>query len=258
MTAGEWFAVTNPDLLLRVVHPLWFAAFESCGLHMRYDVEARLRLFGCAAARMVWELLPTDARSAVLISERVAKFPAATADLRAAAVRIEDGSISYQRLAVNAAGWASAGSGVPPRWQLPINRSVLRFDPAEAGRSAAKAIATQSVGPSPPGYIRRNDRWHVAWTEVYNEARATQSHYVRDIFPPPDYTPQFNPEWLTSTVIALAQNIDESGDFSIVPILADALQDAGCEDETLLQCCRAPGNVHVRGNWVVDLVLGRG
>jgi hypothetical protein len=51
--------------------------------------------------------------------------------------------------------------------------------------------------------------------------------------------------------------MDESGEFSITPIFADALQDAGCDDETVLQCCRVPGNVHVRGNWVVDLVLNR-
>ncbi|MCE9562013.1 MAG: hypothetical protein K8U57_08155 [Planctomycetes bacterium] len=75
--------------------------------------------------------------------------------------------------------------------------------------------------------------------------------------PPPEYTLQFDPSWLTSTVVALARQMDESGDFSIVPILADALQDAGCNDDALLQCCRVPGNVHVRGNWVVDLVLGR-
>jgi hypothetical protein len=48
-----------------------------------------------------------------------------------------------------------------------------------------------------------------------------------------------------------------TGDFSAVPILADALQEAGCEDEIILDRCRAPSQVHCRGNWVVDLVLGR-
>jgi hypothetical protein len=52
--------------------------------------------------------------------------------------------------------------------------------------------------------------------------------------------------------------MDETGDFSAIPILADALQDAGCEDETLLKCCRTSGNNHVRGNWVVELILERG
>jgi len=51
--------------------------------------------------------------------------------------------------------------------------------------------------------------------------------------------------------------MDETGDFSVVPILADALQDAGCDNELMLARCRVESNVHCRGNWVVDLVLGR-
>jgi hypothetical protein len=41
-----------------------------------------------------------------------------------------------------------------------------------------------------------------------------------------------------------------------MPILADALQDAGCENADILDHCRGPGP-HVRGYWVVDLVLGK-
>jgi hypothetical protein len=48
----------------------------------------------------------------------------------------------------------------------------------------------------------------------------------------------------------------ESRDFSALPILADALQDAGCDNEYILDFCRAPNATHVRGCWVVDLVLG--
>jgi hypothetical protein len=46
-------------------------------------------------------------------------------------------------------------------------------------------------------------------------------------------------------------------DFSPIPILADALQDAGCEEEQILGHCRDPSVTHVRGCWVVDLVLGK-
>jgi hypothetical protein len=48
----------------------------------------------------------------------------------------------------------------------------------------------------------------------------------------------------------------ESRDFGAMPILADALQDAGCEDAAILGHCRGAGP-HVRGCWVVDLVLGK-
>jgi len=49
----------------------------------------------------------------------------------------------------------------------------------------------------------------------------------------------------------------ESRDFSAMPILADALQDAGCDNDDILTLCRDAKGVHVRGCWVVDLVLGK-
>lgn len=258
MTPAEWFAETNPDLLLRVVHPDWFAGFGEAASRLEYSVDARQRLFGCAAARLCWDFLPTDAQNAVLVSERVANSSATLADVRAAAVRIVEGPISFQQLAINAAGWAAVG--VNERYYIPEvdDTQYGMFDPAEAGRCAARALATKAIGPAPPGHNRKTSAWHIAWTQVFNEVRLTQAHFVRDLFPPPDYSLTFDLGWLTSTVVGLAKQIDDTADYSVVPILADALQDAECEDITLLQCCRVPGNVHVRGNWVVDLVLGRG
>ncbi len=61
----------------------------------------------------------------------------------------------------------------------------------------------------------------------------------------------------TSTAVALAQQMYESREFGAMPILGDALQDAGCDNTDVLNHCRAPG-VHVRGCWVVDLVLDKG
>ena len=65
-----------------------------------------------------------------------------------------------------------------------------------------------------------------------------------------------DPSWLTSTVVALARGIYEDRAFDRMTILADALQDAGCDSEDVLNHCRGPGP-HVRGCWVVDLVLGK-
>lgn len=65
-----------------------------------------------------------------------------------------------------------------------------------------------------------------------------------------------SPSWLSSTVLILAQQMYESRDFSAMPILADALQDTGCDSADILSHCRGPGP-HVRGCWVVDLVLGK-
>jgi len=86
--------------------------------------------------------------------------------------------------------------------------------------------------------------------------RSDQSNLIRDFFNP--FRPvTADPSWLTSTVVALARQMYESRDFSAMPILADALQDAGCENDDVLKHCRGTGP-HVRGCWVVDLVLGKG
>ena len=79
---------------------------------------------------------------------------------------------------------------------------------------------------------------------------------VRDIFGSPFHPVTFDPNWRTSDVVAIAQAMYESRDFSPMTILADALQDAGCEDADILDHCRGAGP-HVRGCWIVDLVLGK-
>jgi hypothetical protein len=66
----------------------------------------------------------------------------------------------------------------------------------------------------------------------------------------------FDPAWRTDTAVAIARTMYDAREFGAMPILADALQDAGCEDEQVLNHCRDANAVHVRGCWVCDLVLG--
>jgi hypothetical protein len=87
------------------------------------------------------------------------------------------------------------------------------------------------------------------------ECRA-QAALLRDIFGNPFRPIAIDPSWLTSTVTALARQMYESRDFGPMPILADALQDSGCENSDVLTHCRGDGP-HVRGCWVVDLILGK-
>ena len=68
-----------------------------------------------------------------------------------------------------------------------------------------------------------------------------------------------DPAWLTwnyGTVPAIARHVYDDRAFHDLPILADALEDAGCTDAAILAHCRQPG-AHVRGCWVVDLLLGK-
>ena len=62
--------------------------------------------------------------------------------------------------------------------------------------------------------------------------------------------------WQGGLVVSMARQADESGDFGGLPVLADALEEAGCTDADLLGHLRGPGP-HVRGCWAVDLLLGK-
>jgi hypothetical protein len=79
----------------------------------------------------------------------------------------------------------------------------------------------------------------------------------RDICGNPFRPVIFDPAWRTDTAVSLARTMYESRDFSATPILADALQDAGCDNHDILNHCRDTSAPHVRGCWVVDLVLGK-
>jgi hypothetical protein len=84
-----------------------------------------------------------------------------------------------------------------------------------------------------------------------------QADLVREILGNPLKPTPFEPAWRTDTVLALARRIYRTEDFTAMPILADALQDAGCDTPEILNHCREPGHTHVRGCWVLDHILGR-
>ncbi len=90
---------------------------------------------------------------------------------------------------------------------------------------------------------------------------AERADLLRDIFGPLPFLPHPPPDlawlsWNSATVVSLAQGIYEERAFDRLPVLGDALEDAGCQDAEVLGHCRAGGE-HTRGCWVVDLVLGK-
>ena len=91
------------------------------------------------------------------------------------------------------------------------------------------------------------------------EQRKGQVSSLRDIFNPFRTPPSVLPSWLAwndGAVRKMAQVIYDDRAFDRLPILADALEDAGCDNADILAHCRGPGP-HVRGCWVVDLLLGK-
>ena len=106
--------------------------------------------------------------------------------------------------------------------------------------------------------------WDSDWVDAHrlsklavrDEARRF-ADLLRDVAGNPFRLINFAPAWRTVNATLLAQSMYDSRDFSAMPILADALQDAGCDDADVMNHCRDPHATHVRGCWVVDLILGK-
>jgi hypothetical protein len=82
---------------------------------------------------------------------------------------------------------------------------------------------------------------------------------IREVLDNPFRPVQIERAWLSwnnDTVPKLAQTLYDERAFDRLPILADALEEAGCTDIAILEHCRGPGP-HVRGCWVVDVLLGK-
>jgi hypothetical protein len=87
--------------------------------------------------------------------------------------------------------------------------------------------------------------------------RTKQAPLVREIFGNPFRPVTFSAAWRTSDVMLLANGIYDERAFDRMPILADALQDAGCTSDALLTHLRDTDAPHVLGCWALDLVLDK-
>jgi hypothetical protein len=140
-----------------------------------------------------------------------------------------------------AAGWLA----VQAAWSASDGPSTALADWRGLSRGMARALVLGGGGWTPrSGAVEHRERRKLA-------------DFIRDIFGNPFRPVTFSPDWRTGTVLTLARQMYESRDFSAMPILADALQDAGCDEPAILAHCRDTSLAHVRGCWVVDLVLGK-
>jgi len=228
MTEAQWLAATEPTVMLSHMHTVVRVAQQRGG-------RRKLRLFACACCRAMWQFLAeADQRRAVEVAEMFADEQCEAAELAQAKNggwhaycklvkqhitegRPQDQQKSHVLLAAHAVGWVAH----------------------KQARGAAKEGAA-----------------NLRWIKTGQDQNRLMCKWLRDIFGNPFRPVAFSPEWRTSTAVALAGQMYESRDFSAMPILADALQDAGCDNEAILSHCRGSGP-HVRGCWVVDLVLGK-
>lgn len=187
----------------------------------------KLRLFTAACCRRVQHLLDSDSD--------------ADQDTLAELERGADGPADPARL--------GAVGGSP---SLPV--VFAAGSPGEPAATATADICAELEGAA------NGDRTHPLGVGDYYAAeaaeRAAQCRLLRDIIGNPLRPAPSDPRWRTTPVLDLARTMYESGDFAPMPILADAMEEAGCDHLDTLAHCRGPGP-HVRGCWVVDLILGK-
>ncbi len=231
MTEEEWLACADPAPMLAFLRGK--------------ASDRKLRLFSVGACRRIWHLLENPAlRSGVESAER-------HADGRTKVVTLE----RLNRRLTN------MSFPMPPRSErfkytaaiavLCTTSPTGHYPPEKAYAYVVDAVA-EAAGQQEGTEAR---------VRAAAAERAALSRLLRCVFGNPFRTvPAVAPECLSrsdGTVRKLATTIYTDRAFDRLPVLADALEDAGCADAALLAHCRQPGE-HVRGCWAVDLILGKG
>jgi hypothetical protein len=193
--------------------------------------ERRSRLFGVACCRRLL-LLIVDSRSltALEVTERYAIGAATSDELAAAYSEAFDVEAYYA--------------------EHPERRHDRRV---EALGRAANAVAGGCHEHELAEGVAHEALTAAEAADLSGE-EAAQADLVRDIFGNPFRPIAFDPAWRTEHTVGIASKIYEGRDFAGMPILADALEETGCFEASILAHCRESG-VHVRGCWVVDLIL---
>ena len=234
MTEAEWLRCTDPTPMLK-------------RLPDRVS-DRKVRLFAAACCRAVWDLFTDErSRAAVVVSERYA-----------------DGQATEKQLAAARRGAVKAAKGRAPRsswaaWWAGGHRHRRKAQARPAVRAAWAAYWTTAEWAA-------QGAWNVCTTAgdaatrgvagVVKAAGVAQAALLREVLGNPFRPTAFDPARRTPTVGKLAQAIYDERAFDCLPILADALEEAGCTDAAILSHLRGPGP-HMRGCWVVDLILSK-
>jgi hypothetical protein len=139
-----------------------------------------------------------------------------------------------------------ADTGVPPPGVDDVHRQLNRFNPRwNTVDSDWRRVGMAAIAASPD----------LAWVNLRQPTQEFFADAYHDLIPNPFLTVDWKPEWKTSTVLELARTTYDRHAFDVLPILADALLDAGCDHHLVQEHCRS-GRPHARGCWVLDALLG--
>jgi hypothetical protein len=230
MTEREWQECEDPHAMLR------FMAEKGAW--------RKFRLFTVACCRRVYHLLPRERQQWAEVAERHADGEASHEELEAASAHPQ------------VRGWLAGGPWLPsdfttashPGW---VSLHVSAETTGHASYAALEAV--EAAGQDED--IDDDEVFDAAQNAEFRE----QAGLLRCLFGSPFRSASIGPAWLAwndGAVIQLARHIYAERAFTDLPILADALEEAGCADADVLGHCRGSGP-HTRGCWVVDLVLGK-
>lgn len=248
MTETDWLAAADPEPMLRGLTPP--------------PSERKLRLFALAWCGRIDHLI-TDARSRAALAF-VTSHVETTPNRKKGRPTVERGAeIAYQEACGSSGGTMSYWSvDYGAMCAADAARKALRKNASVAASLTAEEvvrvvcwserISQDRSSRSPLGTIEQSSR--------EQSSRASQADLLREILGNPFHPVAIDPSWLwwnDATVPRLAQSIYGDQSWDSLGVLADALEDAGCAEDAILDHLRSPGP-HVRGCWAVDLLLGKG
>jgi hypothetical protein len=229
MTEADWMACANPTDMI---------------VCMRGKASRRKQmLYLIACCRRIWPLLADErSRRAIEFAEGYVEGKSNLREMKVVRKAAEQAARAAQKKFMQSvASQAAALAALCATG--PVQDKAVQLEAADrlCAECAANALVLQ------------------AGSEAHRPAEiAVQCHWIRDIFANRFRPVTFDPAWVqwnAGTVRKMAQAIYDDRAFDRLPILADALEDAGCDNRDVLDHCRAGGE-HVRGCWVVDLLLG--
>jgi hypothetical protein len=187
----------------------------------------KARLFAVACCRLAWSAFRDErSRNLIDVAERFADQLASRAEMRAAAkaaLAAELEAARHEQGPEGLAAWYAADA------------AVMLSGTGEWDASAVSAVSFKL-------------------TMVLGRAR--QAEVIRELFGNPFRPVESAVDWRSEQVVVLARTVYANRDFSDMPLLAEALQQVGCAETSVLAHCRQPAP-HYRGCWVVDLILGK-
>jgi hypothetical protein len=193
--------------------------------------DRKLRLFACALCRaLLWPyLIDARSRAAVEAAERFADGILTLEEMKESARAAKAAERALKHAPLEQFWAAALASTVPVKWG------------ADAALIWGAAVQLACGGVDVPEEVKARSNRHLC-------------DLIREVFgPTPFRLVTVRP---TPTVTSLARGIEAAGTFADLPVLGDALEEAGCDDRELLDHLRSGGE-HYRGCWALDAVLGR-